>query len=167
MATETEYQAKTRLVAIPAVYLIVQRPDENILLMLRDGTGYQDGNYDLPSGHLEEEDSGPFGAMTRETKEEVGIIVHPCDLNFAHVSYRPKHDKTGHRIDLFFHTKKYQGEPRIMEPHKCKGLIWVPPVQLPNNMVPHVKEAITGWLAGMRISQIPIDWLKEQGLYRL
>src|SRR3989344_4966787 len=117
MATETEYQAKKRLMAIPAVYLILQRSeDKKILLMLREGTGYQDGNYDIPSGHLEEDDNGPFDAMVRETKEEIGVVVRTGDLNFAHVSYRPKHDNTGHRVDFFFHTGMYYGEPCIMEP---------------------------------------------------
>ena len=65
--------------AVPAVYLILERDDGCILLMRRCNTGYQDGNYNLPSGHVEDGEL-PKAAMVREAKEEIGIDVAQEDL---------------------------------------------------------------------------------------
>jgi 8-oxo-dGTP pyrophosphatase MutT (NUDIX family) len=54
-----------------AVYLILVR-DNSILLSRRMHTGWQDGNYSLPSGHLDEGES-VVSAMIREAEEEIRI----------------------------------------------------------------------------------------------
>ncbi len=58
---------------IPAVYLILEK-DNKILLLRRYNTGYNDGLYSLPSGHVEDGEF-PIDALIREAQEEIGIII--------------------------------------------------------------------------------------------
>lgn len=47
---------------------------KEILLALRKNTGYRDGKYELPGGHVEEGED-LMQAMVREAKEELMIEV--------------------------------------------------------------------------------------------
>lgn len=131
---------KIRHKAVPAVYLILKK-DDKILLARRCNTGYQDGNYHLPSGHVEEAEF-PTAALIREAKEEIGIDLSTSNLRFVHVLYRLKHDETGERIDLFFTADKWRGEIINMEPNKCDDLRWIKPSELPDNMTPYIRHIL-------------------------
>lgn len=153
--------------AVPAVYLFVERDDDGyILLMRRCNTGYQDGNYNLPSGHVEDGEL-PKAAMRREAKEEIGIDVAEDELEFVHASYRPRHDETGNRVDIFFRTVQWVGEITNVETGKCDDLKWVDPHNLPHNTTPHVRRIIEDILEGETYSEIDIDFLKHEGMYLL
>lgn len=151
--------------AVPAVYLILEQ-DGKILLARRFQTGYQDGNYNLPSGHVEDGEL-PVAAVIREAQEEVGIDLREEDLKFVHVSYRPPHDETGNRVDFFFHATTWSGEVVNAEPHKCDDLKWTSPQELPKNMTPHVRHVIGCVLRGECFSELGIDFLKANGVYSL
>jgi 8-oxo-dGTP diphosphatase len=133
-------QKKEHFKIIPAVYAFFVK-DGQILLSRRFQTGWQDGNYSLPAGHL---DGGETlrQAMSREALEEVGVKVAPKDLDFAVVIHRNTGDLTNERIDFFFAIKNWQGEIKNMEPAKCDDLAWFTFNDLPENMVPGVREAI-------------------------
>ena len=70
--------SKDRNQATPAAYLIIER-EGKILLVRRINTGYQDGNYSLPSGHIERSET-PTECIIRETCEEIGIILQALSL---------------------------------------------------------------------------------------
>jgi len=76
-----ELSALSKLIeptAIPDVYVIVRRRDQ-VLLLLRSGPGYKDGEWGPPSGKVEPGES--YGdAAARELHEETGISVSPTDL---------------------------------------------------------------------------------------
>jgi len=163
---EKSLMKRERNKAVPAVYLILERDDGCILLMRRCNTGYQDGNYNLPSGHVEDGEL-PKAAMVREAKEEIGIDVTEDDLEFVHASYRPKHDETGNRVDLFFCTKIWSGQVINAEPDKCDDLKWMDPDDLPANMTPHVRRIIEDIWEGIMYSEINTDFLKNEGVYLL
>jgi 8-oxo-dGTP diphosphatase len=159
----SEYQLQVRCGAIPAVYLIIPDNRNRILMMLRDGTGYMDGMWDLPSGHIEPGEL-PKKAMVREAKEEVGIVVKQRDVALVHASYRPKHDNTDNRVDLVFEAEAWRGVPRICEPDKCAKIAWIHRCRTPRKTVPHVKRFIAYWINGIAFSEFGSRWLRGHGL---
>ena len=150
--------------AIPAVYILLEQ-DGKILLGRRCNTGYEDGNYQVPAGHVDEGEL-PTEAMVREIKEEIGVDIIQSDLELLHVSYRPKHDNTDNRVDFFFKAEKWNGEVKNMEPHKCDDLQWFPLNKLPENMTFHVREALECIQKRIFFKEIRINLLKEKGLYK-
>jgi 8-oxo-dGTP pyrophosphatase MutT (NUDIX family) len=74
---------------------LILRQGVRILLGLRQNTGFSDGMYHLPAGHLEDGETISAGAI-REAKEELGIDLHPADLHLVHVM----HQRSG-RLSLF------------------------------------------------------------------
>jgi ADP-ribose pyrophosphatase YjhB (NUDIX family) len=129
-----------RFRAVVAVHLVLLRGEE-VLLLRRANTGYEDGNYSVIAGHLDGNETATQ-AMVREALEEVGIIVAPVDLRFVHVMHRKEAAEADERIDLFFAATRWQGEPEIREPSKCSELRWSPLGALPTNMVPYVRAAL-------------------------
>ena len=132
----------TRCTHLVAVYLILIE-DDKILLQRRFNTGYKDGNYSLPAGHLDDNES-ITDALLREVKEEIDLDLEVEDVELVHVLHR-KEDEI--RIDLFFTTKKYQGLPRNAEPDKCDDLQWFSLDKLPKNTLPYIKKAIKNHLS--------------------
>lgn len=102
------------------MYLFLKK-NGTILIARRCNTSYQDGNYQVPSGHV---DAGelPIEAMIREAKEEIGITLTSDDLRFVHVGFRTKSDATGDRVDFFFEATRWDGEVINAEPLKCDDL---------------------------------------------
>ena len=133
---------RERIKLIPTVYLILAK-DNRILLLRRYNTGFEDGKYSLIAGHLDHEDETLRQAMAREAKEEAGIDIDLTDLELVHVMHRKQQTPTSERrINFFFTTKKWRGEPKIMEPSKCDDLKWFEEDNLPNNTIGYVKQAI-------------------------
>lgn len=129
---------KDRFKLIPAVHLFMIK-DGMILLLRRFNTGYEDGNFSVPAGHLDGGES-VIAAMIREAREETDVTVSREQLQIAHVMHR--NDDVHERIDFFFTTSSWEGEPQIVETDKCDKLAWYPVDQLPQNMVPYVQTAI-------------------------
>jgi ADP-ribose pyrophosphatase YjhB (NUDIX family) len=129
-----------RHTVVPAVYLVLRR-DGKVLLARRFNTGYQDGNYSLPAGHL---DGGETArqALARETKEEINVAVGVDDLRLLHVMHRKAEEGNHERVDFFFEATAWQGEPQIMEANKCDDLQWFDMASLPENTVEVVEQAL-------------------------
>lgn len=68
----------------PAVFVVLIA-HELVLLHRRYPTGYMDGFYDFPSGHLEEGETLQMGAA-RELQEETGLIIDPDELVLIHIN---------------------------------------------------------------------------------
>lgn len=125
--------------------LLVQ--ENKILLGRRFNTGWQDGNYGLPSGHLEDGES-LVDAVLRETKEETGVETKAENVEFVHVMHR----KSTY-VDFFFVSKQWQGEIEIVEKDKCDDLQWFLLDELPENIVPSVKFVIENYRKGIEFSE--------------
>lgn len=149
--------------ATTASYLIL-RKDGQILFARRCNTGYQDGNYQVPAGHVDAGES-PSEALIREVKEEIGIDIQPEDVKFVHTSFRPKIDSTGDRVDYFFEVTKWDGEVVNCEPGKCDDLVWCSPTNMPDNTTLHVRVAIACIENGEPFSELSVDFLKQSGMY--
>ena len=122
-----------------AVYLVLQR-DQRVLMMLRQNTGYMDGMWDLPAGHVDAGEPATL-ALVREAREEVGVDIAPDALRFLHVTHR-NHGTLAY-FGLYFEATQWSGEPAIMEPEKCGALEWMSPVALPENTVPFTRDMLT------------------------
>jgi len=145
--------------AVPASYLILQQGNK-ILLMRRQGSGYYDGWYSVPAGHVEEGEL-LTDCLIRETKEELGIDLDKKDIRLVHTMYRTKHDETGDRADYFFLVTKWHGEPRICEPRKCDDIRWFSREALPENMMHHVREAVECVGKGVSYSELGRDRIPQ------
>lgn len=115
--------------------------NHKILLSRRFRTGYEDGKYSLPAGHVEEGET-LREAAAREIKEEIGLKIKPQNFELVHVMHR-KH--TDIRVDFFFTADKWDGEPVNMEPNKCDDLRWFLLTKLPENTIPYIRKAIVNY----------------------
>jgi ADP-ribose pyrophosphatase YjhB (NUDIX family) len=107
---------------IGSAYLILLK-EGKILLQRRANTGFMDGYYGLPAGHLDGNETSKEGC-SREMKEEIGIDIEPINLKVVHVMHR-KSEKD-ERIDFFMTGDKYTGEISNCELDKCDDLSWFP-----------------------------------------
>lgn len=139
-----------RFTYIGSSYLFLIK-DGKILLQRRFQTGFQDGNYGVPAGHLGGNETAREGCA-REIREEIGIEIKPEDLEVVCVMHRKAEDDE--RIDFFMIAKTYTGEVTNREPHKCDDLSWFELDNLPENIVDYVKIAIENYRNGVTYSEL-------------
>jgi 8-oxo-dGTP diphosphatase len=125
---------------VPAVMLILKKGN-TILLLQRKDTWYNDGYYNVISGHVELGESFT-DAVIREAKEEADITVTHHQVKVVHVQNKMADERTHQRVHVYFLATEWSGEIKNMEPHKCDDLSWFPINQLPENISPCVKAAI-------------------------
>ncbi len=140
---------KERFKVIASIYLLLIK-NNKILLQKRANTGYEDGNYGLPAGHLENNESLKDG-LIREISEEIAIKLDKKDVKLVHSMHRKEKDI---RIDFFFTAKKYIGTPINNEPEKCEEIKWFYLEKLPKNTIPYIRKAIQLALDGQYFSEI-------------
>ena len=138
-----------RFKLITSIYLILIR-DNKVFLLRRQNTGYEDGKYSLPAGHLEDNESITKG-LQREVKEEIGVHIDQKDMKLVHTMHRKEKDI---RVDFFFSAKRYKGTPENAEPEKCDDLGWFPLERLPRNTIAYIRKAIQKSLDKVIFSEI-------------
>ncbi|MFI7066646.1 NUDIX domain-containing protein [Kribbella sp. NPDC050124] len=137
-----------RFRVVPAAYVVLRRGDE-VLMLLRANTGYMDGYWAVPAGHVEKDES-VFDAAIREVREEVGVEIEPEDLVPVTAMHRTggNGEWIDERVDFFFTASKWRGEARLMEPGKADGLDWFALDKLPDPVVPHEARVLAGLSGG-------------------
>jgi 8-oxo-dGTP diphosphatase len=137
-------------VVVPAAYIFFLRTTgsgREVLLQLRQGTGYRDGHWAAAcAGHVERGES-VYQAAAREAVEELGLrdieLLPLCAMQ-----------RTGNglpvdeRVDYFFTATDWLGEPRILEPDKCADVGWFGLDALPHPVVPHELQVLEALRAG-------------------
>ena len=138
----------TDLRVVPAAYIYFLRgletghgvgrigPSTEVLLQLRQNTGFRDGFWAAGSaGHLDQGET-PAAAAAREGAEELGvddIVLEPL----CAMARTGSGDPLDERVDYFFTATSWSGEPTIREPRKCAELRWCRLDALPDPTVPH------------------------------
>ena len=115
------------------VFLLLTRENE-VLLALRQGTGFADGQWNLPSGKVDHGES-VVAAVIREAHEEVGVHLDENDIKCAATVQCCNSDKDV-RVGFFFRAELKDplgAAPYNAEPHKCAKIAWYPMDVLPSN----------------------------------
>ncbi|MCW2798379.1 MAG: hydrolase [Nocardioides sp.] len=118
-----------------------------VLLQLRRNTGYMDDHWAAAAaGHVERGETA-FDAARREAREELDVA--DLDLLFVTAMQRTASgEPIDERIDFFFTSRSWTGEPRIVEPDKCAELRWCALDALPDAVVPHELSVLDGIRTG-------------------
>lgn len=111
-----------------------------MLLLLRSGTGYKDGEWGPPSGKVEPGETYAEAAL-RELAEETGIHVRLPDVRFLHVIERVPASGS-HWVGLFFEVDIAGTSPINREPHKHSALRFCPTSSLPDRTVDYIRHVI-------------------------
>lgn len=141
MNNEPRQSAKIRFKCTPCVFIYLTRESKNgkeILLQLRENTGYMDGKYHFgAAGHVEAGETFAQAAI-REAAEEIGVEILPEDLILKYISYSLDEAY----LRCVFGAKTYTGTPHVCEPNKCAGLLWAKIDDLPENIAPYIPDII-------------------------
>jgi 8-oxo-dGTP diphosphatase len=133
-----------------ASYVIVRNTQGEILLMRRANTGYMDGKFGLPSGHVEQNESF-VAAAVRELREETGLKCTEEDMEHRLTLHRYQESGEHDYVDIFFEVTNWQGKPKNTEPHKCSELIWTKPVDSKHEMVDYLYNVFQEIEKGIRL----------------
>lgn len=124
-----------------AVYLLLKNSENQILMSKRANTGFMDGYYSLPSGHVDENESATE-ALERESLEEINITPTNYKLvHTLHIKTVTQNIETTY-VSLFFESERFNGEIINLEKEKCEELIWVDINNLPTNVIPDLAMVI-------------------------
>jgi len=138
-----------------AVHAVIIQ-NSQVLLGRRFNTGWGDGEYFFPAGHVKAFETLQ-DALTREMDEEIGaapifnahvikpalVIEHLKDYGAA----KPASDRFRHYYEYFYLVQNLEGTPRNLEPDKCDDLRFFPLSSLPSNIHPlalHALQCVTG-----------------------
>ncbi|MGY2114863.1 NUDIX hydrolase [Nocardia gipuzkoensis] len=130
------------------VHLMLVDDQGRYLFGRRANTGYEDGAWHLPSGHLESDES-VVDALVREAAEEIGVVIAPEDVQFTHVMHN---SSSGGRAAFFFLVRTWAGTLTNQEPDKCDALEWFAPAELPDRMIAYCRAALISIAAGQQFS---------------
>jgi 8-oxo-dGTP diphosphatase len=139
-----------RFVVVPAAYVFLLRESASgteVLLQLRQNTGYMDDHWAAAAaGHVERGETA-YDAAQREAQEELGIT--DVDLTFVTSMQRTRGgEPIDERIDFFFTARSWTGEPEIVEADKASDLRWCPLDALPDPVVPHERSVLEALRSG-------------------
>ncbi len=137
---------------IPAVFIVIRNENNQLFLLRRFNTGWRDGWWTVPAGHVDLNE-GPTAAAIRELKEEAGIDVIQEKLSDPLIYFYPSDDLETERVSLFFEVSSAGLTPTNAEPTKADRGEWFDPDKLPENIVPLLRRALLDLPNGIRYSE--------------
>jgi 8-oxo-dGTP diphosphatase len=111
--------------------IIIENKEGRILIGKRKGSHAP--FYSIPGGALEFGEDFQAGAI-REIKEETDLDIKNPEVICVTNNLETFRHEGSHYISIIFLAKDFSGEPKLMEPEKCEGWLWVDPKNLP---MPH------------------------------
>jgi 8-oxo-dGTP diphosphatase len=136
---------------VPVAAFVLLRAQDTVLLQRRSGTGFADGQYCPPGGHLEPGESISQAAI-RECYEEIGIQIERRQL--IPIGVTPYASPAGGGVDFFFSCEEWRGIPQPLA--GCDEVSWWPLSALPDTTIPFIRRAIERHL-------IARHWFDEAG----
>lgn len=153
LARRVPDELRGRVPLIAAAYAVMTREGASgteVLLQLRQGTGFMDGWWACgAAGHVEDA-SAPSEALRQEVLEELGVHVGAA-TPLTTLQRTSAAGRLEQRADFFFHVTDWSGEPTVQEPDKAADLRWWPLARLPELVVPHERVV----LEGLRDGRLP------------
>ncbi|TDD93844.1 NUDIX hydrolase [Actinomadura rubrisoli] len=150
--TPADAQAKPAPYTCVVDAMLILVRDGKVLLAQRQGTGYADGCWNLPSGKLEAGETVTH-ATVREGLEEIGVHITEDDLDFVHLCHY-RNSRGEARMGVFFTARHWKGEPHNAEPHKCAQIDWFPFDALPEATYPYTAEGLAAYRRGVLFNAV-------------
>lgn len=133
-----------RFKLIPDVHVLLSNESDEVLLLRRRNTGFEDGSYSVVAGHVEA-DEEVTAAAAREAREEVGVEIQRKDLEVVGVMHRRSDDE---RVSFFLTASSWTGTIVNAEPDLCDNLSWRSLDDLPLNTIPYLRQALNNYRTG-------------------
>lgn len=119
---------------MPVFAALILKRNNEVCLLKRSNAKLHDGFYAIAGGGVDGAETVKQ-ANIREAGEELGIKLKPEDLKVVHVLHT-RTENGDEYINFFMEAKKWEDEPKIMEPNKCSDVAWFALDQLPQNLMP-------------------------------
>ena len=108
--------------------IIIENSAGEVLIGRRIGSHAQ--KYSIPGGAVKLGETFEEAA-TREALEEHDItVIEPRVIAVTNNLETFREDGV-HFISIILHARRFKGEPKIMEPAKCRKILWCNPRMLP------------------------------------
>lgn len=124
-AIEMNFKSGQKIPRIGVGVCVMQ--EGRVLLGKRKGA-HGAGEWSFPGGHLEFGESIEACAE-RELAEETGLRALSLEVK---AWTNDLIEETKHYITFFVFVSRFEGEPQLLEPHKCEGWEWFEWDQLPS-----------------------------------
>ena len=137
---------------VPGVCVLIRKQGKG-LFVLRENTGFKDGEYCVPGGHVDPDETFRQAAC-REVMEEVGLHIRPEDLVYKLTVQRKAAKDI--RIDIWFEVMAWTGEPRNGAPEEHAAVEWLDLDDLPENIIDYNSAGIEN--IGQSVSYAEFGW---------
>ncbi|MDF2461655.1 MAG: ADP-ribose pyrophosphatase [Candidatus Saccharibacteria bacterium] len=129
----------------PRVGVGIIIPDDAGRILIMQRTGTHAPKFSIPGGKLDLGETFEQAAI-REVREELDIsVINPRVI--AVTNNLETHAEEGvHFISVILLAEAFEGEPKIMEPHKCLGIDWHHPHSLPEPHFDASRLGVQCWL---------------------
>ncbi len=121
----------------PVVVHILLMRNSRMFMLRRAHTGFMDGYYGLPGGHLRRGESVSEAAV-RECREETGVVPQDLDPRCVLPYISGRHQG----LNFVFESHRFEGEPRVNEPELFDACCWAARDDLPARVTPWLVDAL-------------------------
>jgi len=111
------------------VALVAVNDDGKVLMLHRTGA-HGSGTWSFPGGWIDRTDASMEETAVREILEEMGVEVSLS--NVYHLGVSTENFPDFRTVTIYYWTRKFKGDPKILEPHKATEWAWVDPENPPS-----------------------------------